>query len=290
MKSEHRHDLETNELAKRLAVFLDRLRPYSTPILSALLVVVGLIVAGSYVQSSSAFRKSEAWNDYNLAVEGLQPDLDLLKQSAEAHADSTMAEWSNITWADGQLFRASRLYIQNRAAANEMLKNAENAYDNLIRNAEDLRIKSRAHFGLARVYEMRSELDKATKEYALVEGAFADLAKQRVEALQSTRAQEVYNWLATAPTPRAISGEGGLGATSTGQTPEFDADPLDISEEDDSAAVGEGAAGGLDEIFKQFEKAAAEQTSPGGAAETEDSSQRAEGEAPSEEPDVNTPE
>ena len=49
------------------------------------------------------------------------PNLEQLRQSAEEYPGTKMQQLADITWADGQVWLASRNYLYNRAAAKEAL-------------------------------------------------------------------------------------------------------------------------------------------------------------------------
>ena len=135
-----------------------------------------------------------------------------------------MQQMADVTWADGQVMQASQNYIYNRSAANEALERAASAYQGVIQTSDDERLVDRARLGLARVYEMQNDLDKAREEYEQVAGAYAEYAKAQAERLAKPEAKETYAWLATAepPRPRAPMGPG-----TPGQRPEFS--PGDLS-------------------------------------------------------------
>ena len=245
MKSEHRHDLETNERARRLATLIERVKPYATTVLTVALVAAVAAAGFAYVRQSAAARQSEAWDAYNLAVQGRIPDMEMLKQSAELHAGSPMAQWSNVTWADGQLRLATVQYIGFRESANESLAKAESMYQGLLRSATDARIRDRGNFGLGRVFEMRNNLVKAREYYRAVTGEFAGVAAARAEQLESERIIDACEWLASAKPPprRAPRGPG-----EPGLRPEFEVDdltmPLDEMDEADETD--------LEDILKGF--------------------------------------
>jgi predicted negative regulator of RcsB-dependent stress response len=225
MKSEHRHELETNWLAHHTAIWLERIQPYNSLIVGALLTILILMFAYSYFGGETSARQSAAWNSYNEAVEGGAPDIDRLRESAEEFPDSPMQQLADITWADGQLFLASRFYFANRAASNDAMSRASGAYLGLLRQSEDERVKSRAHFGLARIYELQNQLDKAKEEYKLVTGGFAAVAENRIKELDKPDTKETYAWLATAEGPRATAP---IGPGIPGQQPQFAPGELDL--------------------------------------------------------------
>ena len=234
MKSEHRHDLETNVLARQLAELINRLKPHASTISTVALIVAGLVVAGMYFNKSMAARQHEAWDAYNLAIEDPRRDaLDDLKQAAEQNAGTAMAELAQVTWADGKVMQASRLFISRRTIADENLAKAEATYQSLVKSASSTTIRDRAHFGLGRVYEMRNEIEKAREHYGAVVGGFAEMAQERAEHLAQERTVETCGWLASAaPVVRASPGV-------PGTTPEFKADEFGMSDSaDDENLLG----------------------------------------------------
>ncbi len=202
MKSAHRHELETNALAHRLEVALDRVRPYISTIVGTIAAVVILILFWSWFSSSSSSRHGEAWNQYHQAVSSARPDLNALHAFAEAHAGTEMQQLANITWADGQVFEASMNYFYNRGTAKEALNRATSAYAGIIRTSDNERLLNRAHLGMARVYEMQNEPEKARSEYEKVGGGYAEFAKRQIERLAKADTKETLDWLAKAEPPR----------------------------------------------------------------------------------------
>ncbi len=255
MKSAHRHELETNALAHRLEVYVERFKPYIGKVGVGLLVFIALLFIWSYVNRSSSYRQSEAWDAYNQAVGSLPLNLTQLRRTAEEFPNSQMQKMADVTWADGQVFAASRSYIANRAAAKDALGKAASAYEGIIRSSDDERLVGHARLGLGRVYEMQNQLDKARAQYEQVTGPYAAYAKVQAERLANPEAKETYNWLATAqaPAPRAPMGPG-----TPGQQPEFS--PGDISLPNGSGATpgtpsqSKNAAETFDALLKDLQK------------------------------------
>jgi hypothetical protein len=110
--------------------------------------------------------------------------------------------------------------------------------------------------GVARVYEMQGEIDKARQEYEQVTGTFAKYAKVQAERLADPDSKDTYEWLAHAEPPRTAipSGPG-----TPGKGPELF--PSDIplpgaSGLNASPGVGEGpaAAEAFDALLKEMQK------------------------------------
>lgn len=273
MKAQHRHDLETNALAKRLAAGIEKSRPYGPTILGVLVAIVVCVMLLSYLSSASAERQGAAWSQYFAAMQtpnfNFQQSMQILKLSAEEHPDTPMQQWADITWADGQLWVASQYYLQNRNTASESLDRAGNTYKSLLKTASDVRILDRANFGLGRIYEMQDDLERAKEHYAAVGGGFADMAKARVEKLndEATREELAQSmaWLSKAELPkRALPG----GPGTPGQKPIFAPGELEMPASRASGAqtsgqtpagsneTSTGSEATIDDLFNRFNAAA----------------------------------
>ncbi len=201
MKSAHRHELETNVLAHRLEVYIERYRPYVSRVVGGLATVVILILIWSYIAGSSATKRNEVWDNFNHAVIAMPPNLDEIHRSAQDNPGTAMQQMADVTWADGQVWMASRAYLANRQAAMDALDRATSAYQGVIQSAKNKQLIGRAHLGMGRIDEMRNRLDKARDEYGQVTGAYADYARQQIARLEKPEAQDTYAWLSTAQVP-----------------------------------------------------------------------------------------
>ncbi|MEX2309769.1 MAG: hypothetical protein WD738_19505 [Pirellulales bacterium] len=225
MKSAHRHQLETNALAHRLEELIERLRPYAATAAGVIVAIVVVMFIWSYVSGSSSARQGAAWDAYHRGVAAVPPNLDQLRRSAEEYPGTQMQLLADVTWADGQVWMAARDYIYNRAAAMEAMRRATSAYQGILQTSNDERLTSRAQLGLARIFEMQNELDKAREEYLKVKGGYEEFAKQQAERLAKPAAQETYAWLATVEAPRP---KAPLGPGTPGQRPEFSAGDIPL--------------------------------------------------------------
>jgi hypothetical protein len=226
MKSEERHRLETNLMAEHLGDWIDRLRPYATTVAGILLFVFIAMFAWSYLSGSSSAWQKQAWDAYNDAVASpAMPNLEMLRESAEAHPGTKMQQLADITWADGQLWLATRDFLYNKAGVTDALGRATTAYQSILKTSDDSRLQNRARLGLARVYEMQNELDRAREEYSKVTGGYADFAKERAKHLGEKKTQDAMEWLATAVPPRRPSP---TGPGTPGQTPSFSAGDMPL--------------------------------------------------------------
>lgn len=271
MKTERRHDLETNDLAVRITDGIEKLKPYSGHLVGVALALVALMVAGSWWNSYSNSKQKEAWDAFSVAYDTTDPELVSLRRVADQseYAGTAMQEWAYITWADRQVLLASSSYLIDREAALDRLRQVEGVYEQLMSGAVDPQIQNRARFGLARVYEMQNKLDEARRNYSLVQGDLQPIASERAMQLESAEVQEACNWLASAELPkRDLTGAAG----TPGERPNFEAD-LPTATPDASApdmrsleeilgAAGEDAAGEDRYSTEDSEEIASESDSP----------------------------
>jgi tetratricopeptide (TPR) repeat protein len=250
MKSQHRHELETNWLAKRLNVAIERYRPYASTVVGVVIAVVLAILVWSYVAGSSSARQGEAWNRYNEAVIELQPNVEALGALAEEHPNTKVQQLADLTSADSQVFAASHNYLYDRARAMEALEKAAARYQAVMETSKDERDLNRARLGLARVYEIRGELDKAREEYLKVTGGTAAYAKAQAERLATPESKETYAWLANAEAvrPRFMND---LGAPTN--TPDFSANDLALPESSPGGGAPAGTPGEGESLEKLLE-------------------------------------
>ena len=174
MKSEHRHELETNELSAGLAKSIETLKP----MMGQILTVVGILLAAyagfSIWNAQTAKTEREAWEAYAMATDSSDPEMKGLQKVAgdEKYAGTKMSEWAYVGWADRQVLNAMRYYFLDREETKEVLRSAEGIYEGFSTNASDPEVLNRARFGLARVYELQNKIEAARKQYLTVRGNF----------------------------------------------------------------------------------------------------------------------
>lgn len=261
MKSAHRHELGTNVLATRLENYIEQSKPYIPKVLGGLAAVIALMFLWSYISGSSTASRNEAWDTFNYAV-GAQPmNMELLHQAAEAFPGTQMQEMADVTWADGQAMIAANSYIYNRPLAKKSLEQAATAYQKVIASSDDERLTGRAHLGLARVYEMQNDLEKARGEFAKVTGPYAVFAKEQAERLAKPQAKETYEWLATAEPPRPKSP---MGPGTPGQKLEFSPGDMNLPAGPEADASKSGNSQSAADVFNKLLEDTQEKAKPEG--------------------------
>ncbi len=222
MKSEHRHDLQTNYLSAGLARWIDKVKPFTGQIITGMVLLAILYAGLSFWDAQTAQQERAAWDAYAYATDTRDPELEKLQRIAsnEEFAGTKMQEWAYVSWADRQVLNAMGSYLYEREKTQDRLRNVTGVYEGLASSASDPQVLNRARFGLGRVYELENKLDEARQQYLLVRGDLQPLASERAKQLESDKVREACSWLATAELPKRDL-TGGQGATGT--RPGFDA-------------------------------------------------------------------
>ncbi len=226
MKTERRHELQTNTLADALGQAVDTVKPYSQIVLGAVLAVLVILGVVKYLSIRSQEDVVDSWNRYLQASSGSGTEsAEELSRLIQQYPDSTAAQWGHLFLADQSLSEGINQLFQNRAEAKEKLRKAEEHYLAVQQKAKEQLLLERATLGLARTYESLPNLEKAQQEYKrLVEkwpnGAYTLRAKERIEDLSQKSTKDFYDWF-VANEPKS-SLDGGLG--TPGSRPSFNLD------------------------------------------------------------------
>ena len=217
MKAKRRHDLQKNELAVVLERWWEAIAPYRNVVLIGVIVVLG---AGIIYRVTRAIRQqsdAETWRSLFLASSSRDPATvsKQLKRVAADHRDSEAGLWAAVLAGDHQLERGLTLLFSDRELANTALRDAQDQYqyvlDELGESGGHHLLRIRALFGLAQVYEARSQVEDAIKTYGKVvdiaEGIWDEVARARLKRLEDRRMQRWYFWFARQEPPPPRSAE-----------------------------------------------------------------------------------
>lgn len=225
MKTERRHELETNVLAQQLGRSIDNVRPYSSTITLVLVVGVVVVLAVLYITRQSARSAAEAWtNYYHATADGT--DVDLLEQTVKEHPNTPVSDWAQLAIADYSLNRGTALLLRDKSGAKTQLTEAAEQYRELSTNARVDEVRQRALFNLGLAYESLGQTDEAVEAYESVEGVLAEVAKTRAEAAKKNEVKDFYDWFVKAEPATPFLPEHGL---APGERPAFDVESPDDS-------------------------------------------------------------
>lgn len=205
MKSEHRHELQTNDLGKLMAQAEPFMEKYGMKIAVAVGVALVLVIGYFAWSASATSQNAEGWT--RLAACASTADYENV---AEDFAGTEVAEWALVNAAESHLQSGIRNMFTDRKAGNRELEDAKEQFQQLLDSSSTIpAIRERALFGLARTEESTSDgdLKNATELYKKLIQEFPDsifrkLAEQRVKpvkgekvaVLENENTQKFYKW------------------------------------------------------------------------------------------------
>lgn len=210
MKTDRRHELQTNVLADWIGKHLQQVQGYSKTILAVILLVIAAAVGGTFLVQGQSARSQAGWNQFFLAFGERDPEA--LEIVATANQGTTAGVWARLAEADLKLDEGIRDLYTNRDNAKKNLAEAERNYLAVDMAGTSPLLRERAWFGLGQVYESLAELDKAKQYYGKLvsnspTSALGKEAKVRSDALSDESMAKWYNWFANqTPRPPAIPG------------------------------------------------------------------------------------
>src|SRR5262245_43607847 len=217
MKSERRHELQQNELADWLGEKIEALKPQATLIATIALVVVVVIVAGTWWLGSGEHASAQNWSSYFTALNQPRDSEKLLEKLSLDKAGTAPAMWATMSLADSSAEQGGRLMFSDRPEAQKLLTKAEAAYKLVEKEAaSEPQLQARARWGLAKVYESLCKSEEALKYYEQVAASQKDTAIGKAAAADAARLKkpqqaDLLAWFAvqTPKRPAPIPGFGG---------------------------------------------------------------------------------
>jgi len=197
MKTQRRHELQTNVLADWLGHQIEQVKPYSKAILGVVVTVLLVAAVSAFMISEQTAKASVGWSEFFAA--SFDQDSTGLHEVAESHAGTEVSLWALLAEADLKQSQGLRSLFTNRDEALEHLKQAAAGYTAVKENpSSDPELKRAALFGLGQVHEAQSDLDAAAGYYEQVAGATTTgiglEAKRRSELLKRAEVVKFYNW------------------------------------------------------------------------------------------------
>jgi len=195
MKTERRHELQTNKLADWMGKRIDDAKPYGRMIVGAVGLVLILSVAFLYFSKQRQADRNEGWHEYYRALEGgNQPTL---RSLAQRYKNSEVGRWARFSVAEIERNQGNVKLYDDRSESNELLTAAQTNYQEVATSARHPFLQRRAIFGLAQAYEARNDLKNAEEKYREVadrwpESSIGSLASSAVQRLNGQR--EFYDW------------------------------------------------------------------------------------------------
>jgi tetratricopeptide (TPR) repeat protein len=228
MKSERRHELQTNTLADWLGAVIDRIRPYQTTMLGVVLLLLLLILGGTYLHRRSAGQTADAWDKVNMAARS--GNLALCDDVIQHDPGTTVAAMAGVVAGDYYLAEATQQQFANRATANANLAKAIDRYSHVLETTKSSMLKERATFGLASALESQGHLEEAAAKYKEVaedwpKGECAAAATRRLQDIRKPEIRKFYDDFRNFDPKPALANEPGLPTKSGLSKPDSLAEP-----------------------------------------------------------------
>lgn len=198
MKTQRRHELQTNQLADRIGIYLQKVRPYQKQILYGVATVVALGGAVLFLSKQQQAKAGVSWEDYFGAMVEQRPEA--LTEVARLHSGSTAALWARQAAGDMKLSTGAMLLFRDRNEARKNLKDAEKEFLAVEQDgARYPMLLQRSRYGLAQTYESLCEIEKARDYYKKVAAAEPDsalgkLAQRRHDQIAGRDSDRWFAW------------------------------------------------------------------------------------------------
>jgi hypothetical protein len=207
MKSEHRHELKTNDLERIASEWghtTERFVQENVMLIVAAAIVI-IIAAGGlvYWRSASGSAGQQGWREFADASKTAD-----YGNVADKYAGTVAGAWARLLEGEMELSAGIRSSFTDRSAGRSDLKKAQENFEKLIADkATPSDAMERALFGLARAKEALPDKsaspakinDAAIEAYQRLVTEFPvsiykDFAESRIAALKTGTAQDFYAW------------------------------------------------------------------------------------------------
>jgi hypothetical protein len=210
MKSEHRHELKTNELERIASEWGHTFEHYvqnNLVLLGAVVVAIAIAAGGVvYWRTASGATGQEGWREFSTASKAAD-----YGNVADKFSGSVAGSWARLMEGEMELSSGIRSSFTDRSAGRSDLKKATENFEKLIADkATPGDVMERALFGLAQAKEALPDKDLgpskvndaaiAAYQRLLTEfssGVYKDYAEARIAALKTGTAQDFYAWFET---------------------------------------------------------------------------------------------
>jgi hypothetical protein len=208
MKSEHRHELQTNDLGKfaeKVAIYIDR---HGNRLMIGI-CVAALVMSGSiFWWRTNNSNKTQAGAELSAAISNGKPEV--LHSVWEDHKGTVAGMWAKVHEGEAWLSQGVQASFRNLEKATEDLKKARAAFQVVVdEHSAPPDVRERALFGLGRAAESLSSGSEgeAIKAYEMLvkefpKSEFKADAQSRIEILSSGRGQEFYAWFSKYTRPK----------------------------------------------------------------------------------------
>ena len=197
MKSEHRHELKTNELGRLSERLMPFLEEYANRILIGFSVVALMAAVYIYVTRTASVTADASWTRF-IAADTAEE----FENIAEVYSGSTVGAWSRVNAAERHLNNGIRAAFKDREAALSDLKQARTILEGLLKEKNlPVQVRETGLYLLSRCLETTSDgnTDEAVEMYERLlkefpDSMYKDQADRQIAVLKTKQAKDFYAW------------------------------------------------------------------------------------------------
>lgn len=227
MDSEHRHQLQQNDLAQASMKMANFFEVHGTKIVGAIAVLVVAAIIWAVWANSANDSQVEAWTALSTAIQSNEPSAETFGSVADRFSDSPAGAWARLQEAELAYETGLPLMFRDREAGTTDLERAEKAFQQVLDNSSaSATARERALFGLAKTKESLCTGDtepviavyrKLLQEFPTT--IYKTYADERIKALETDGAKAFYAWWGEQkPRPSSLPrpADGGAAPAATG--------------------------------------------------------------------------
>lgn len=198
MDSQHRHQLQQNDLGQLALKAKPWLERYGVPVLIGVVVVLVVVIGVTVWLNTQSASRSEAWTQLSTAQ-----TVDEYGKVADEFPDTLAGAWAQLRMGELSLETGVAALFTDRELALKDLETAKKEFEKVLATKVDLpdNVRERAMYGLAQTMEALCDGDTATvvaAYQALLSRFPSSILKpqveERIKELEKPGAREFYAW------------------------------------------------------------------------------------------------
>ncbi len=198
MKSERRHELQTNTLADWVGHQVEAAKPHLGLLVTVLVAAVAIVFAWMYFRAWNTAQTAAAWTDFYKAADQSEPAA--LLEVAKRHAGEPASLWAVLLASDVHLANGAERAFSDRKEAEKLLKQAIQGYETVLKDGREPLLRRRAFYGLGEANEALFAVTGDTKALEAARENFDKVAQQWPDTVLGKSAEKKSAKLATEST------------------------------------------------------------------------------------------
>ncbi len=203
MDSQHRHELQQNDLRKLTDKALPFAEKYALHIVGGVIALAVIAVGVFFWINQSSAANATGWSQFDRVLHKPKASAGDFAEIAESHPGTPVAAWASLKEAEDYLKSGLQSAFTNQSVSRSDLKSALEIFERLStgRAGSNAEIRERALFGIARCVESLSDgkTDDAVAAYTRLlkefpKSIFGSVATERIKSLETKSTQDFYAW------------------------------------------------------------------------------------------------